>query len=319
MIKQQHKKPAIRAFTGIAGSPLSKLADVTPVSTTKPKVEASKPISDKIVLLHFCFDQRDGETKPASCRCKERVKYQVAENYVDNHRADWLRFKHWKAKDFSISHEAIVVRRMHQVDGEMIYAVVPISPTTDQVIEDSRAALRRQARRMLIAVFMSGASGKRQLHTAPDDEIDDMIENPAEFAENNLRGKNYKETVALVKKFWNYLLAGRKLSVNQGRYMLDADPGMGELVTGGYDLGKISQVADKQETANQRRVRAANMRAQGWQVEEYGKIITVWDESSYSAGQSPATSRGEGLEEDPAGGAQPDFGEIEKKEWEKAI
>ena len=47
MIKQQHKKPAIRAFTGIAGSPLSKLADVTPVSTTKPKVEASKPISDK--------------------------------------------------------------------------------------------------------------------------------------------------------------------------------------------------------------------------------------------------------------------------------
>ena len=198
------------------------------MSTTKPKVEASKPISDKIVLLHFCFDQRDGETKPASCRCKERVKYQVAENYVDNHRADWLRFKHWKAKDFSISHEAIVVRRMHQVDGEMIFALSRSAPP-DQVIEDSRAALRRQARRMLIAVFMSGASGKRQLHTAPDDEIDDMIENPAEFAENNLRGKNYKETVALVKKFWNYLLAGRKLSVNQGRYMFRRGPWDGRI------------------------------------------------------------------------------------------
>src|ERR1700722_14237566 len=102
----QRKKPAFRLFTGISGSPLSKVIQPPAQIEAKPL-----PAGKDTVLVHYCFNQEADEKKREWCPCKTRISREDAIGLVEAGRADWLIVKNARAKTgVSQFRRAIVVR-----------------------------------------------------------------------------------------------------------------------------------------------------------------------------------------------------------------
>lgn len=58
------------------------------------------------VLVHGCFDQRLGELRPKTCRCRYLITWEEANEYVAEGKADWI-IVGWK-KGFPIEGRNLV-------------------------------------------------------------------------------------------------------------------------------------------------------------------------------------------------------------------
>jgi len=169
----QRKTPAKRLFTGLSGSPLAQIAVEAPPPLA-PKA-AKTPIKN-MVLLHFCFNQQDGETKKEWCSCKKRVTREAAVALVKEHCADWLLTKNARARSgVSEFHRAIVVRAVI-VNGETLYSVEPPLPIDrrDKKHEAIKETIRNRARRLLQKMFGKGVISQAILEM-PNTELDELL------------------------------------------------------------------------------------------------------------------------------------------------
>jgi len=144
------KLPALRAFTGLAGSSFSKLHVVPP--------RAPQPSPAKCIKVHFCFDQGAGETKPDRCKCSVHFTKEEAYEAVDAGRASFLLVKNPRTPKLTKNHRAIVVHQ-HTVDGQALFAVAsPVKPDRRDVRHEAiKNKVRQDARRILQKLLSVGA------------------------------------------------------------------------------------------------------------------------------------------------------------------
>ena len=86
--------------------------DRTVAPTPMPAAQTAPP-PDKAVLVHDCFAQETGESRPHDCGCTDYERNHVnkldAQALVTNKKADWLTYK--RGEKVVISATAIVLRR----------------------------------------------------------------------------------------------------------------------------------------------------------------------------------------------------------------
>ena len=117
MYSHARKLPAKRAFPGLTGSSLVRVRAVSP--------QAPQPPTKKPILVHFCFNQEAGETKPPRCNCHVHVTEAQAYEFIDAGRAHFLLVRNPKTPKLTKNHRAIVVQR-HTVDGQTLYALAAL-------------------------------------------------------------------------------------------------------------------------------------------------------------------------------------------------
>jgi hypothetical protein len=250
------KLPALRAFTGLAGSPFSNLHVVPP--------QAPQPSPAKCIKVHFCFDQGAGETKPDRCKCTVHFTKEEAYEAVDAGRASFLLVKNPKTPKLTKNHRAIVVHQQ-TVDGQSLFALAaPVKPnhrdTRHEAIKDQ---VRQDARRILQKLLAVGAISPQDAQMT-DADLEAIFQKPESFLERICARKRLRDAFAeVVTHWWNNLLGYHKLNLEAGQFMTHADRGAGELVTGGYDSTKLGEVEGARET-NTGRVKTANFRKAYW-------------------------------------------------------
>jgi len=263
-VQVQNLKP--RAFTGVAGSPLAKVIDIS---------SRAKPSTKGMVLLHFCFDQQAGESKQEHCRCEERaerVTREIAEGYVQEGCADWLIVKNAKAKTgISCFHRAIVIRSAI-VDDQMFFKVPSSWEPSDRrrkKHETIKADIRSKARRILSRLFAKGVISQ-EIFNMTDGALEELFQD-AEKSEaflNNLTDQGQhdlrKKFFEVIVHWWNNVLGFYRLNVAASMFMPEANRGVGAIVIKG-DGGYVELIQGQHDTrANGRRVEGANARTHFW-------------------------------------------------------
>jgi hypothetical protein len=278
-----HQRPPVqRAFAArLAGSPFA-----GPAARTRHPDKSD-------VLLHYCFDQQRGETKKEHCFCEERavrVSREVAEEYVTEGTADWLRVKNARyAKGFSEFHRAIVIRS-EVVDGERLFKVP--SPWTDsrpylpaqkrqEKHEYIKAKIRGEARGILTTLFRKGVLAQDQFNAYQDDRVlDEVFENPTKldallkFLTDQGQHKLRRQFHDKVIHWWNNILGYLRADEAQGQYMVGAPHGQGAINYAG-DCRHVELIEGKHET-DTGRVGPANHKPSFW--------CGTWD---HSKGRNP--------------------------------
>jgi hypothetical protein len=97
------KNRALGIRTTIGDSRAAQTPSKAFVPPTTAQVEAAKKsfgvdgalynAARKEILVHICFDQRRGDSKPRRCNCDNRIAYVTARNLIDHGLADFLRYK----------------------------------------------------------------------------------------------------------------------------------------------------------------------------------------------------------------------------------
>jgi hypothetical protein len=262
------KLPIKRAFTGLAGSVFAKVRVVPP--------QAPQPPTPKPILVHFCFNQEAGETKPTRCNCHFHITKDQAYEFVDAGQAHFLLVRNPKTPKPTKHHRAIVARQT-LMDGKSLFALAaPLKPDRREAKHDSiKAGIFRDARRVLQKLLAAGAISPEEAGMS-DGDLENVFEHPEAFLERISSGKRLRKAwAAVVEHWWNNLLGLHRLNMEAGQYMKGADRSTGLLVSGGYDSTKISDVDAARET-DDGSVPAANHRPSFWNG--------AWD---YSSGARP--------------------------------
>jgi hypothetical protein len=246
----RQRKSAKRLQSGVAGSPLA-------------LVDEPKP--QRMVLLHFCFDQQNGEPKRESCSCKQRVTFDEAAGFVQQGCADWLLIKNPQSAELVKFRRAVVVRRA-VINGEILFAVhnadVKIN-RRDKKHEQIKATIRTDARTILEKLFSKGLV-PHFVVTMKDAQLDDFLSHDKECEDflTTLSAAVRKRWSKVVTHWWNNVLGYHKLDIYAGKFMISADQGTGEIVfVGGIqELGSVD-AAHQMDTG---RVASANFRPHFW-------------------------------------------------------
>jgi hypothetical protein len=179
------KPPVKRAFYGLSGSSFS-------VTTAVSQQAKPKNLRKELVLVHFCFDQERGESKPghtnstecARCVCDLRIPKGLAYDLVDGKQADFLLVPNPKTEKPTKFHRAIVVRRV-VVAGETLFALAPTAKADRREIkhEQIKAAIRCKARRILQRLFAASAISQQESQMS-DVELDRAVQYPVVLPTN---------------------------------------------------------------------------------------------------------------------------------------
>jgi hypothetical protein len=241
------KPPAVRRFSGIAGSPLAHVNEaVSVVGAPKPAQVGPSNVTRMrdMVLLHYCFDQQAGATKKEHCTCEERaerVTRDVAEQYVNGGLADWLIVKNGRAKTgTSVFRRAIVIRSV-VIGGEKLFAR-PSEWKSKRLARDEKheaikVTIRDKARNLLRKMFAKGAIAQALFQTLQNDaELDSLFTDLTKF-ESFSRMLGEQEQYWFLKRFteilahwWNSVLGFHRLDVNAGTMVKHASAGVGRIV-----------------------------------------------------------------------------------------
>jgi hypothetical protein len=278
------KKPALRAFSGLAGSPAS-----TVIRTAPPFKQT--------VVVHFCHDQQAGETKPDRCDCDLRILRNEAYELTDSDQADWLLMK-TKTEKRAKCHKAIVMRRA-LVNGEILFALTPsVKPSArDAKHESIKNDIKLRARRILQKLLASGTISP-DVAKISDVDLEDALKHPEEFLGRIPARKNVqKHWRDLAFRWWGNVLGYLRLSENAGQFMDHADRGAGLAVSGGFNSTKVDQVDGARET-DDGRVPAANHVPRywngGWDFSTGADPRIDYDEQDHSIFVEDAHSHDEG-------------------------
>ena len=235
-----------------------------------------------MVLLHFCFNQQEGETKREWCPCNQRISRDEAFSLVRENFADWLLVKNPRAASgVAEFHRAVVVRSLN-VNGEKLYAVEPSRKLSHREVkhEAIKQEIRNSARRLFQQAFSKGLVSQVTLDT-PDAELDELLGDghKTETFLTDLRElgqtKFADRFARIIERWWNDILSYHRLNVNAGQYLKQAERGKGQAVSGGNDSEHMEDI-DGQHKADTGRVSVANYRPCYWNG--------AWD---YSRGAAP--------------------------------
>lgn len=261
-LETQRRNPAKRFFNGVAGSALAR--------ATSNQVPAQRQ-----VLLHFCFNQRAGEIRLKSCPCNQRVSLDEAVSLVKQGRADWL------LNTKSVKTTKSIVIRSATIGGEVLFAVKPPlrsdrrnsknEQIKDGIRTDARKIIERLVSKDVVPMGMAAISDAQLdelFQSGPSEEFIAML---GEQGQNQLR----LQMISVVKDWWSNVLGYERLDVNVGQFMVEADRGKGELVTGSFGITELDRIEGAHET-DTGRVPTPNFRPSYWNG--------GWD---YSAGHDP--------------------------------
>ena len=82
---------------------------VSPAVIADPRASQRPPSPDQSVLVHDCFDQAGGESKPGDCGCNQRISHLDAAALIRHGKADALAFvRYGKTEN---RRDSIVLRR----------------------------------------------------------------------------------------------------------------------------------------------------------------------------------------------------------------
>jgi hypothetical protein len=265
----QRKQKSIRAFQGVAGSPLA--------TTSSRHSKQFQPSALHTVLIHFCFDQVKGESKKDSCPCKQRMSREQALALIKNGQADWLLVRNAKSATGMAEFQRAIVIRSQSVAGEQLYAIKPPLNRRDKKHEQIRQTVRADARKILQVLFAKGVIESSSASMS-DEQLDELL-GTAEQADRFLTrlaelGQKalHKKFVAVIVHWWNNVLGFYRLNADAGLILTDTEQGTGRLATG-FD---VNRVTEDFQLADSGRVAVANHRASKWSG--------GWD---YSTGADP--------------------------------
>jgi len=164
---------------------------------SRPLGVAPKKIREFRIRYHECFSQLDGDPRPQRCRCR-KISQQEALDLVRRGEADWI-------EPLPKRGARAVVRRQ----------------TRDKIkeralIDKLRRRIQKSFARGLISSAEAGLSSEEILLGWADLEA---------FGQTHPMASKQ-----LLKIFSNQRLADKKLGVNQGRFMPQADRGKGAVV-----------------------------------------------------------------------------------------
>jgi hypothetical protein len=188
-------------------------------------------VKDDRVLLHYCFNQQEGETKAEHCKCEERadrVSREEAERFVKEGEADWLIVTNARAKSgTSVFHRAIVVRRVN-IEGHELFAIPSewemrhSTAVRDRRLdkhESIKVPIRAEARDILRKMFAKGLIPQYQFKALADDAALDALlndrNNPFLPIIKDMKQKRfYDQFLDIVIHWWNNVLGFHKMNVN---------------------------------------------------------------------------------------------------------
>jgi hypothetical protein len=202
----QKRKPARRLQPGVAGSPLA-------------VIEKSK--QQRKVLLHFCFDQQNNETKPESCACSQRVILEQAMEFVTQGWADWLLTEDSRTGKLIRNTKAVVVRRAI-VNGEICFPVPrKIDAKELERIERNKREIRAEVRSVLQDCFTQGYV-PQSVVTTNDEQLGDLLNSAKEFDEFSkaLSASLRKKLLELMTRWWDEVRGYRqyKNKIDEDRF-----------------------------------------------------------------------------------------------------
>ena len=269
------RTPAKRAFVGMAGSPLAA------VQSARAQAVPQNPV--KGILVHFCFNQESGESKPNRCGCVLRITKEQAYELIDAGRAHFLLVKNPKTDKLTKYHRAIVVRQT-VVDGQTLYAMEkPVKVgSREKKHQYIRTSILLDARRILQKAFAAGVISQHESKIS-DVDLEATLEDSEKMLARLSCHKPLQGKWRLVVFHWyNNILGFQHLNVEAQKFLKWADESAGIAVTGGYDSAKLGLV-DGAHMTDDGRVSVANHRASFWNGS--------WD---YSTGARPKVDQDEG-------------------------
>jgi len=186
------KPPAKRLFSGVAGSPLARVNEPAPLAGASKLAHLGCPSVTRLrdmVLLHYCFNQQEGETKKDHCFCEERaerITRDLAEQYVKDGLADWLIVKNARSKTGTSLFRRSIVMRSVVIDGERLFP----RPTEwkskrldrGEKHEAIKVTIRDHAKNLFRRLFAKGVINHQMFHTFQNDtELDSLFTEPVKF------------------------------------------------------------------------------------------------------------------------------------------
>jgi hypothetical protein len=195
-----------------------------------------KKIRENPVRLHRCFVQTFASVKPKRCKCREYLPYSDAVVSVQRGNSEWLLVLDPKKETLVPYYGAIVVRATKTERAEQVQQLKTYSETEKAILKKFRnLVLKAFAKGNLpqAAIKISDAELRAYLGTP-----ETLRKNFPEFGANKLWAK----VLQLSTDFWtNHTDAPENLS--DGEYLTEAPRGKGRIVTGGYDLPKLSSIS----------------------------------------------------------------------------
>lgn len=273
---RKRRTPAKRAFVGMAGSPLAAVQSA-------PAQSAPQNPAKESVLVHFCFNQEAGETKPNRCSCTFRVTKEQAYELIDAGRAHFLLVKNPKTDNLTKFHRAIVIRQT-VVDGQTLYAMEkPVKVgSREKKHQYIRTSILLDARRVLQKAFAAGVISQHESKIS-DVDLEAALEDSEKMLARLSCHKPLQDKWRLIVLHWyNNILGFQHLNVEASKFMDWADESAGLVVTGGYDSAKLG-IVDGAHMTDTGRVSVANHRASFWNGS--------WD---FSTGTRPKVDQDEG-------------------------
>jgi hypothetical protein len=284
--RQARKPTAERAFLGMAGSPLAKGSECS-------RQFPPKSSREQLVLVHFCFDQQEGEQKPARCNCKQRVSKARAYELIEAGQADFLLVPNPKTNSLTKFHRSIVARRV-VVLGE------PLLPPArrdawaerrDTKHLQNKTEILNKARAILQTALSKRTIAQVDLYVTDTDlelAFEDEMKCSKFLSKFSSHKKLFIEMADVVLLWWENILGYSRLSMGAGRFLEGAPHSSGEMLTGfgGKDqkADEIAAIADAAEN-DIGHVSAANFVKRpfnGGVISSVGDGPASYDETNFS-------------------------------------
>ncbi len=196
-----------------------------------------KKITDPRIKLHRCFNQIAGQEKPNSCSCKDRITFSEASAMIVRGEADWLLIRNPKINALVKFQRAIVARPSKSEIKEQ--------STQLQTYRKNETGILERFRKFALSEFSKGNIPQAVVKVS-DAELRVYLASPEQlrelFPEFGIK-RLWKRLTDFSSDFWINHADAIKISEDTGKYMKLAPQGRGKVVTGGYDLAKLEQVA----------------------------------------------------------------------------
>jgi hypothetical protein len=270
------------------------------ISDPRPAQVAPGPAT---ILVHRCY--ATGESKPASCRCKERITFYDAALLVADKKAQWLGNNQ---RSIVIRQSKAAVAEHEPLRKEGLKFQNSFLPVEAQIFDDFKKWLDRMARgeNLPPVVLTWSDSFLKTILRNPDIAAEEcpafMVRKPHEDPKKT--PQLFNKLMGFSAKWWEDVLAFNGLSEDAGLFITDAEQGRGEIVYKPFTTNDIDAIrghcfvnpAISQDPAQpnhgmshdleqkgQRKASAANHRANEV-LDESGEGTNQWD---FSTGNNP--------------------------------
>lgn len=208
------------------------------ISDPRPPQVAPDPAT---ILVHRCF--ATGESKPASCRCKERTTFYDAVLLVTDKKASWLG-NNQRSIVIRQSKTSVTERELLRKEGLKFQN--SFLPVEAKILDGFRRWLKRMVRGKNLPDLVLTWNDSLLKSMLRDPEIA-IAQCPAFIARNiDERDlidppKAYTKLIKWSTKWWDDVAGFHGLSAENGIYLKDAAQGCGELGFG-HDTADIDQI-----------------------------------------------------------------------------